>query len=226
MELMLVIRVLLRRWWLVLIPVAIAAVVVIPDFLQNRGAVAGGYSVTVRYSASQVLEAIPGRDGDFQDVWLASELAVNAMTDWIRTSSFVEEIQNETSKQGIEINPAALSVAADNKRSVGQIALSYPDEGQLQAIITAALDVLKTRAQNYFPQLGGQPAQVTILDVPQIVAAPPPIVNRFAPFIRLGLGLLFGIGLAFLAEYLDPFVRRREQVESLGLSVVGTLPKR
>lgn len=226
MELMLVVRVLLRRWWIVLIPAAIAAAVVIPDFLQNRGAASGGYSVTVRYSAAQVLEAIPGRDGDFQDVWLASELAVNAMTDWIRTSSFIEEIQNETSSQNMDINPAALGVAADNKRSVGQITLSYPDETQLQAIITAALDVLKTRAQNYFPQLGGQPAQVTILDVPQIVAAPPPIVNRFAPFIRLGIGLLFGIGLAFLAEYLDPFVRRREQVEALGLSVVGTLPKR
>lgn len=226
MELMLIVRVLLRRWWLVLIPVVIVAALVVPDFLQNRGVSAGGYTVTVRYSAAQVLEAIPGRDGDFQDVWLASELAVNAMTDWVRTSSFVQEIKKETDQQNIEINPAALGIAADNQRSVGQITLSYPDQAQLQTITAAALDVLKTRAQDYFPQLGGQPAQVTILDVPQVVAAPPPIANRFAPFIKLGLGLLVGIGLAFLAEYLDPMVRRREQVEALGLNVIGTLPRR
>jgi capsular polysaccharide biosynthesis protein len=51
-------------------------------------------------------------------------------------------------------------------------------------------------------------------------------VNRFAPFIRLGLGFLAGVGLAFLAEYLDPFVRRREQIEALGVNVLGTLPRR
>jgi protein tyrosine kinase modulator len=226
MELMLIVRVMLRRWWMVVIPVAIVAVFVIPDFLQNRGTASGGYTVTVRYSAAQVLDAIPQQHGDFQDVWLASELAVNAMTDWVRTSSFVEEIQNETAKQNIDINPAALAIAADNKRSVGQITLSYPERTQLQAITTAALDVLKTRAQDYFPQLGGQSAQVTILDVPQIVPAPPPIVNRFAPLIRLGIGFLAGLGLAFLAEYLDPFVHRREQVEALGLTVIGSLPRR
>jgi capsular polysaccharide biosynthesis protein len=180
----------------------------------------------VRYSAAQVLDAIPGRVGDFQDVWLASELAVNAMTDWVRTSSFIEEIHNETARQNVQINPSALAISADNKRSIGELTLSYPDETQLKVIVTAALDILKTRAQDYFPQLGGQPAQVTILDVPQIVSAPPPIVNRFAPFIRLGLGFLAGVGLAFLAEYLDPFVRRREQIEALGVNVLGTLPRR
>jgi len=225
MELMLIFRVLLRRWWLVVIPVAIVAAITIPDFLSNRGGEVGGFTTTIRYSAAQVLEAIPGRDGDFQDVWLASELAVNALTDWVRTSSFVSEIVREAGEDGVEVNPAALSIAADNKRSVGQLTMSYPDSAVLQTIIDAALDVLKTRAQDYFPQLGGQPAQVTILDVPTITAAPPPLTNRLAPLIRLGIGLLAGIGLAFLAEYLDPTVRRRDQVEALGLPVIATLPR-
>lgn len=225
MELLLVLRVLLRRWWLVLIPVLIAAAFVVPDFLNNRAAASGGYAATFRYSAAQVLDAIPNRDGDYQDVWLASELTVNAMTDWVRTSSFVDEVQRLTRERGVEINPAALGVAADNKRSVGQITLSYPDAAGLDAILTAAQEVLKTRAQDYFPQLGQQPAQVTILDIPQVVPAPPPVANRLAPFIRIGLGLLAGIGLAFLAEYLDPNLRRREQVESLGLPVIASIPR-
>jgi capsular polysaccharide biosynthesis protein len=225
MELMLILRVLLRRWWLVLIPVAIVAVIVVPDFLNSRGTAAGGFSTTIRYSAAQVLEAIPGRDGDFQDVWLASELAVNALTDWVRTTTFVDEIVRQAATQNVEVNPAALAMAADNKRSVGQLTINYPDSAALQTIINAALDVLKTRAQDYFPQLGGQPAQVTVLDVPVINAAPPPIANRFAPLIRLVVGLFAGLGLAFLAEYLDPTVRSREQVEALGLPVIATLPR-
>lgn len=225
MELMLILRVLLRRWWLVVIPVAIVAIIVIPDFLNNRGSAAGGFTTTIRYSAAQVLEAIPGRDGDFQDVWLASELAVNAMTDWVRTTTFIDEIVRDAATQNVEVNPAALAIAADNKRSVGQLTISYPDSSVLQTIINSALDVLKTRAQDYFPQLGGQPAQVTVLDVPVINAAPPPIANRFAPLIRLAVGLLAGVGLAFLAEYLDPTVRRREQLEALGLTVIATLPR-
>lgn len=225
MELLLILRVLLRRWWLVLLPVIVAAVFVVPEFLNNRGMVAGGYTVTYRYSAAQVLEAIPNRDGDYQDVWLASELTVNALTDWVRTSSFVAEIQQMAAERGVEINPAALGVAADNKRSVGQMTLTYPEAVGLEAILIASQDVLKTRAQNYFPQLGQQPAQVTILDTAQVVPASAPVTNRLAPFIRLGLGLLAGIALAFLAEYLDPNLRRREQVEALGLPVIATLPR-
>jgi hypothetical protein len=225
MELMLVVQVLLRRWWLVVVPVVVVAALTLPDFIGNSGAVSGGFTTTIRYTASQVLEAIPGRDGDFQDVWLASELAVNALTDWVRTSSFVSEITAKTGAVNVQFDPAALGIAADNERSVGQLTMSYPDLDTLDAIIDAALDVLQSRAQLYFPQLGGQPALVRVLDVPTIVAAPPPITNRLAPFIKIGLGLLAGIALAFLAEYLDPTVRRRQQVEMLGLPVVGTLPR-
>jgi capsular polysaccharide biosynthesis protein len=225
MELMLFLGVLRRRWWLVLIPVVIVAAITIPDFLRDRGAVSGGFSATIHYSAAQVLEAIPNRDGDFQDVWLASELTVNALTDWVRTSTFVDELVSRAAAQGVEVNPGALGIAADNERSIGQLTMSYPDSAVLQTLLNAAIDVLQTRTDQYFPQLGGQPAQVTILDVPQIAAAPPPITNRLAPFIRLGVALLAGVAIAFLIEYLDPTLRRREQIEALGLPIVGTLPR-
>ena len=222
MELMLFFRVLLRRWWLVVIPVVVVAVVVIPQWLRERSTSAGGYTVTVRYTAAQSASNVTPRYGDYQDVWLASELAVNALTDWVRSSSFKDEI----GKKIVDLDAAGLGVAADNKRSVGQLIMSYPDEKGLVAITQAAMDVMKTQAQNYFPQLGGQSAQVTFLDAPVITAAPPPIANRFAPLIRLVLGLLGGMALAFLWEYLDPFVYRREQVEAVGLPVLASIPKK
>lgn len=224
MELMLVWRVLRRWWWLILIPTAIAGVFAGRELLSGPGA-SGGFTSTVRYSAAQVLQAIPGRDGDFQDVWLASELTVNALTDWVRSSSFRVEVQQMLDDTpGIDLS--GLGVAADNKRSVGLITLSYGDAVVLEDIVSAAIDVLKTRAQAYFPQLGGEPAQVTILDTPVVTPAPPPITNRLGPLIRVALALLGGVVLAFLAEYLDPTIRRRDQVEALGVQVLGSLPKR
>lgn len=222
MELILFFRVLLRRWWLVVVPVVIVSAVVIPQWLRERSTAGGGFTVTLRYTASQSAANVAPRDGDYQDVWLASELAVNALADWVRSGTFKDEI----GQQVPDIDAAAFGVAADNKRSIGQLILSYSDEAGLERITQAAMDVLKNRAQAYFPQLGGQPAAVTFLDAPVIAPAPPPIANRFAPFIRIGLALLAGVALAFLWEYLDPFVYRREQLEAAGLPVLASIPKK
>jgi capsular polysaccharide biosynthesis protein len=224
MELMQILRVLIRRWFLVVIPVVITAALVVPDLL-SRPVATGGFSTMIRYTAAQQLEAVPNRDGDYQDIWLASELTVNALTEWVQSSRFAEAVALKASAAGAEIDPAALSIAADNERSVGQIFINWPDEAQLAAIVQAAIETLQTESQNYFPQLGGAPAQVTILDEPRIVPAPPPITNRLAPLIRVALGLAAGIGLAFLVEYLDPTLRRREDVEALGLNVVASIPR-
>lgn len=221
---MLILRVLLRRWWLVLIPVVVAAVFVVPDYLKNRSAASGGFTTTIHYTAAQVLD-VPGRDGDYQDIWLASELTVNALTDWVRTSTFTSEVAQKAAEHGLTFDPGALGVAADNERSVGQLTLGWSDQEQLKIIAQSAIEVLQSRTQVYFPQLGDQNAQVRVLDTPNIAPAPPPIVDRFAPVIRMGLALLAGIGLAFLVEYLDPTLRRRDELEALGLPVVATIPK-
>lgn len=225
MELMQVVRVLLRRWWIALGPVIIVAIIVIPQWLRDRGA-QGGFTVTVRYSAAQIASNVTPRDGDYQDVWLASEYTVNALTDWVRSSSFRAEIAKELETRSIDpAEVGRLDIAADNKRSVGGLYLSHPDQAVLEQITQAALTVLKNTTQNYFPQLGGQPAAVTILDTPIIVAAPPALADRFSVLFRLGIGLFTGVLLAFLAEYVDPYLYRREQLEMLGLKVVGSIPR-
>ncbi len=222
MELRMIARVLLRYWWLIAIPTAITATAALPALL-NPGAVGGGFSTVIRYSAAQRPDAQPPRDGDYQDIWLASEYTVNALTAWVQTESFRREIA-----QVLNDTPADLSqlgIAADNQRSVGQLFLSHPDAAQLEIIAQAAVDVLRTRNGDYFPQVGTAPADVTLLDEPAITAAPPPLTNRFAPFIRIGLALLAGLGLALLAHYLDPTLRQRDELEQLGLPVVGILPR-
>jgi capsular polysaccharide biosynthesis protein len=96
----------------------------------------------------------------------------------------------------------------------------------LQVLGEAAVTVLSTRSSAYFAQLGGQPASVTVLGVTPVTPAPPPLVDRFGVLLRVGLGLVAGVGLAFLAHYLDPVLRRREDVEALGIPVVGAIPRK
>ncbi len=221
MELLSILRILRRWWWLIAIPVLITAALTLPSLL-NRSAVSGGFSQTISYTAMQQLDAIPRTDGDYQDIWLSSELTVNAFTDWVRSGSFKLEIGELVS----ELNPDALGIAADNAHSVGQIYLSYPTIDGLDAISSAVVRVLETRSQPYFPQLGGEPANVSVLSKSGIAPAPPPLTDRFGALIKIGLGLLAGIGLVFLAHYLDPMLRRREDVEALGLPVVGAIPRK
>ena len=221
MELRLIIQVLRRYWWLIVVPTVIAAVVVVPALL-NPSADTSTYRVVLRYSAAQQPDAQPPRNGDYQDIWLASELTVNALTAWVQTASFRQEIGTVLDDESVNLN--LLTIAADNQRSIGQIFLNHPDPDQLAAIAEAAITTLKTYNQDYFPQVGSAPATVTLLDTPVVVPVPPALTNRFAPLIRIAMGLLAGLGLAFLAHYLDPTLRSRQDVEMLGLPVIGTLP--
>ena len=190
--------------------------------LLNRGAASGGFSETITYSAMQSISAIPRTDGDYQDIWLSSELTVNAFTDWVKGSSFRQELAALVP----DANLAALGIAADNAHSVGQIYLSYPnadgsassrrrrDHGAFDPQSGLLRPVGRAACRRDRPRTDARHARAAA------------ITDRFGALIRIGLGLIAGIGLAFLAHYLDPVLRRREDVESLGLPVVGAIPRK
>lgn len=218
MELLAILRVLRRRWWLILLPVVVAGVLAGRSLLNMRGG-GGGFSTSFRYTAMQVMN-LPQRDGDYQDVWLASEFVVNAFTEWIRSSSFRAELQ--TLLPDVDLGP--LGINGDKARSVGVVALSHPDEAALQQIADAAVTVLETRSGAYFPQLGEDAAQFALLDTPVVVAAPPALPNRFGPLLQIGVALIGGFALAFMVEYLDMRIRNRAELESQGWTVLGRIP--
>ena len=222
MELKLVNRMLLRRWWLILLPAVIVALFAVPELIRNEQVGSGGFTTSFRYSAAQEQSNLPERDGDYQDVWLASEFVVNAFTDWVRSSTFRDELQSIV---GANVDLSQLGIAADNNRSIGLVVMSYPDADTLARIADAAIVVLQTRNQAYFPHLGDAPAEVTIIDAPVVSPAPPPLTNRFAPVIQIGVALFVGLCLALLAEYLDQTLRTEDEVEAQGLKVLASVPK-
>ncbi len=214
-----------RRWWLVLLPPLIVGGVVAYQWLTAPPATQTVYTTVVRFSASQAPDALPNREGDFQDVWLSSELAVKALTSWVQTGSFREQVAARVQARGLDTDLSGLSVAADHERSVGQLFLSWPDADELETIASAALAALQEDSQIYFPQFGREPAQVTILDDVTVTAAPPAIVDRAEPLVQVTLAVLVGLGLAILAEYTDPTLRTQDEVRRAGLEVLVSVPR-
>jgi capsular polysaccharide biosynthesis protein len=224
MELLEILRALLRRWWLIAIPLAAGIAAAAPDVL-NASATSGGFSANINYTAFQDPNAIERPEGDYQDLWLSSELLVNALTNWVRGSQFREDVARLLERQERDLDLAGLGITSDNERSVGQIFLSYPDADGLRAIMDAVTEVLSLFNADYFPQLGTVNASVTILHRTGPDAAPPSLPNRFAPLLKVAVGLGAGIALAALAHYLDPMVRRRREVEAAGIPVLASLPR-
>ncbi|MEL6405756.1 MAG: hypothetical protein AAFV98_03275 [Chloroflexota bacterium] len=223
MELILILRILRRRWWLILLPVIVASIIAVPDFIRNETAGSGMFQTQFSYSAAQEEANLPERSGDYQDVWLASEFVVNAFTDWVTSTTFRTELEDIVGNADLL---AGLNIVADNDRSIGVVYMSHPDELALTRIEDAAIVILQTRTQDYFPHLGDSPAEVTIINRPGVTPAPPPITNRFAPVLQIGVALFAGIVLAGLVEWFDPTLRYPDEVEAEGITILAIVPKK
>ena len=218
METATALRMLRRRWLLLALPIALCAIVALPPLFDNAPV---GYSAHIRYSASQPLDPAADENG-YTNIWHASELVVHAFTDWARTSSFRAELAAQLGESAGALG--GLGIAADNSRSIGVIYLSHSDHDALARVVNAAQVVLTTHNAAYFPQLGGQAAQVTILDVPGIGAVPPSMSARLTPLVQLGMALLLGLTLALLAEHLDQRIHHQDDLRRLGMPLLVSIP--
>lgn len=240
MELIAIWNVLRQYWLLIAIPVVITLLWILPA-LPDAISPPETYGLTMRFSAaappdlenalSSATDPIT-RSGTYEDTsyipWLASEYVVVNLPQWVTSSSFASHVSDQLRQQDINISSEDLRPAfnADSSRSILVVYFGWDDEKELENIATATITVLQTLNQEYFPQLATEPAQITPLDEIDIVRTAPPLTARFRPFMRLIIGLVAGIGLAFLADYLDDTVRVADDLEKLELTVVGTVPKK
>lgn len=215
-------RIARRRWWLALLPPLVTAVLLFPNVILDPPA--ASYRVIMSYTAIQPDELDTGRIGDYQDLWLSSELVVNALTSWLQSGSFLSEMEQLTQLQDPSIELDELRLVSDNERSIGHLEIEWPDETQLRIIANAAVKVMHTRAAAYFPQLGGT-SQITFLDEPQVGIAPVSLVTRLLPFVQLVLSVLIGFGFALAAEYTDGSLHDRHDLRSLGFRLLAAVPK-
>jgi len=214
-----------RRWLLVLIP----AVVVLIAGVATYNPPPPVYNVGVRLLVSQPpAPAALESDEDAYYTWLESEYIVNALTDWVNGNRFGAAVSAELAEAGVEIPPGAIQggLVADNARSMLTLSLTHGDPVALEAMIAAAITVLQEQNEEALPQLGNRPAQITVLDTPVVNQIPSGFRSQLDLPLRLLIAVIAGVGLAFVVDYLDPTVREREEVEALGLPLLGEIPKK
>lgn len=188
---------------------------------------APAYNAGVRFIVGQP----PGAEAGTSDQeryynWLGSEYIVNGLTDWVRGGKFAESVSKYLKTQGIGVPPEAIQggLAADNARSMLTISLTGPDPTMVEQMMAGVIVVLTEQNAEALPQLGGERAILTQLDEPIVNSISAGIRNQLDLPLRILLALIAGVGLAFLAHYLDPTIRDKTEIERLGLAIIGEIP--
>jgi capsular polysaccharide biosynthesis protein len=77
----------------------------------------------------------------------------------------------------------------------------------------------------YLEMFSAQQPRVTVIDPPRLTVQPGVRRGALDVAVRTLLGLIVGLALAFLLHYLDDTVRTRDELEALGLPVLGEIPR-
>lgn len=224
MELRIYWKILIRRWWLVVAPVAIVILYVVLTYTPP-GPV---YQVVMRF-ATGTKPAGLSEDYDRFYLWRASEYIAGGLADVAETSAFAQAVASRLSEAGHDIPSSAIqpAVVTDYARSILIIYLTWPDAEQIVAVADAITAELTENGAAYFPQLEGIEPAVRPLDTPSPVSLPPGLrAQLMGPAIKIGLAAGLGIALALLWHYLDPTVREAAELEDLGLPVLAEIPRK
>jgi capsular polysaccharide biosynthesis protein len=218
------IKILLRWWWLALIPTVIVGGYTVLTY-QRPGT---SYQTVMNFTAGSEPAAVLSPDYDRYYAWLSSEYIANALADIAKRGTFAENVAARLNDGGLTVNPRAIqgAIASDNAQSVFVIYVTWPDAEQLPHIADAVSAELTENGAAYFPQLQAIGSVARRVDTPQTTALPPSLrAQLLGPGLRILLALAVGIGLVALAHYFDPMVRERAELEGLGVQVLSSVPK-
>ncbi len=221
-------QILKRRWWL---PLGLALLVGLISGVQLRPwqAPPPSYAASMRL----LVGVLPAAEADVTAydprfyAWRTSEYLVDDFTQVVASELFSQAVSQRLAQQGIQIPAGTIrgSAVTGQQHRIITLSLSWGNSEELAQIAQAAAAELEENAGRYFQALGTEGASVTLLDGPHVVPVGPGLRSRLEWPLRLILALAVGVGLVFLLEYLDTSVRRAEELEALGLEVLGAIPK-
>ena len=219
----------LRRRWVapVLLPVLVALFSAVQ--LRPWEAPPPTYSASMRMLVGVLpLEGVDDVEYDPRYyAWMTSEYLVDDFTEVLASELFAKAVNARLGAKEIVIPAGRLRASANTGKQhrIIRLTFNWHDAGELQEIGDAAVAELEENAAAYFAQLGTQGAGVQVMDSPAVVPVGPSARQRVEWPLRILLALVVGIGLAFLQEYLDDTVRRRNELEEMGLPCLVAVPK-
>ena len=217
-------RILRRRWWII----AGLTLIALVGSIIFRSQPTPMYQATMRFTIGVAPESDRERltMDPLYSSYLASEYIADDFAEILKSESFAGDVSERLQAQGIVVSPGAIQgfTVAEKQHRILTMQITWPNEGELQSIAQAAVQVLEEENAKYFKQLGSEGAQVFVIDSPRVVPLGIGLKDRLELPIRVLLGFIAGLGLAFLVDYLDDTIREPEEVEALGMKVLGQIP--
>jgi len=217
-----------KRVWIIVVLLA----VVLIGSLALRAESPPLYQATMRFLVGVAPEA---RTGDYYTydryyTWLSSEYLTDDLSEVVKYSAFADDVSAYLAQRGepITASPGAIqgSTVAEKQHRILTLRITWGNADELAAIANAAAEVLPQNGPVYFAPVGVDRARFTLIDRPVLVPVGQSLRERLDLPIRLFLALLAGVALAFLLDYLDDTVRDGADLEAMGITVLGEIPRR
>ncbi|MBC7263829.1 MAG: hypothetical protein H5T64_05645 [Chloroflexi bacterium] len=214
-------RIVYRRLWVIVllfIVVLVASVLLRPQITPT-------YSASMRFLVGVEPEPRTGDNYHYDKyyTWLTAEYLVDDLAELVKSRAFAEAVSTQ---MGGNITPGSIqaSTYAGKLHRVLTVNVSGSDPETLLKIAEAAAAILPSEAQRHFAQLGTEGVVASLIDPPMVNKVGMGLRQKLDLPVRLFLGLVAGLVLAFTMDYLDESVRGVGEVEALGLRVIAEVP--
>ncbi|MFC2030683.1 YveK family protein, partial [Chloroflexota bacterium] len=207
-----------KRWWLIA-ALLLAVLVVSLLTYQEPAAV---YHATMRFTVGiEGVEPVSAVSGEGRsDAWLASEYLADDLSEVLKGGDFAARIGEEI---GSAVPPG--SIFASREHRIMTVSITSTDSEQAQTIAETVAAAVEDAGADYFPQLVGVEAKAVLIDGPGIALVGRSLQDKLDLPLRLFIALVAGVALAFLWDYMDDTVRDRTDAESLGVAILGEIPR-
>jgi len=196
-----------------------------------RGAAA--YRTDMRIAISTLPSAMPASELYFDPTYysnLNSEYLADDMSEFMHSEAFASEVRRELAtgrNLNVDVNTIINSTRTKKTHRFIDVTVTSatPEDGQEIAGSISRILNDQARLAQYLAALTAYGTSMKVISPPDTHRANtlPGLVSEIA--LRTLIGLLIGIALAFLLDYLDTSVRSRDEAEDLlRLPVLGTIP--
>jgi capsular polysaccharide biosynthesis protein len=217
--------VLQRRWQIIALTTAIVALVA--GLLTLRGP--RSYESTVRLAvsvyANSASDAAPYAYFADYYAWLASEYLADDLSEVIKSDAFAADVSAYLNE---EVSKATFREIVRPRKThrILEVTVQAGNPESARRIAAAVVDVTRAKGSNYLAQIRQGGAQIASIDTPTARAATTTTSQLTDIGLRVAFGLLFGLFLAFLVDYLDTRFRTAGEVERvLGIPVLAEIPR-
>jgi protein tyrosine kinase modulator len=220
-----------RRWWL---PAAVTLVALLASTVVGvRGATA--YKTDMRLAVSTIPTPDPNAEKYFDPTYYAnldSEYLADDMSEFMTSRAFADEVHRELASSStpldVDIETIMTATRAKKTHRFIDISITTPSFEEGSAIAGSISRILSdpNHVAQYLAALTAYRTQMEIVTPPVTHRANTPFGLVSEIGLRSLIGLLVGVGLAFLLDYVDPSVRTREEAERLlQVPVLAEIPR-